>query len=397
MAVTGNALTTATYHDTLTDIGTGTDRRDVSEMLDLWAHKETPFLNKLSWGAETGGMSIEWISEHLGFGYLVAASAVACTSLGLSISASGMGSTTLALEQVTSGTMLFHYDSALSTYALLNITEIASTASITIEVIGYSTSAEVEIAVGEKLYILGDVANEGSGPKKDKSRTRATLSNKLMILRKDIQITGSMAATDFHAVEDELRHQIQMRLKEMQHNREMIILLSKAAAQSATQAGVMNGVFGFLIGNAADSEVVNTSAALTETGVNDMVATLYENNSTPDCLVLPTTQARKFTTWDRDKIRTTPDARIGGHFVTKYLTDVGVEIEIIMMRQFPVNMGFVLDSSKIHPRAKKGRKLFIEKLGIDGDRTSYQIISEFSLEVRGYNQGQHGMWTSLTG
>jgi len=397
MAVTGNALTTATYHDTLTDIGTGTDRRDVSEMLDLWAHKETPFLNKLSWGAETGGMSIEWISEHLGFGYLVAASAVACTSLGLSIASSGMGSTTLALEQVTSGTMLFHYDSALSTYALLNITEIASTASITIEVIGYSASAEVEIAVGEKLYILGDVANEGSGPKKDKSRTRATLSNKLMILRKDIQITGSMAATDFHAVEDELRHQIQMRLKEMQHNREMTILLSKAAAQSATQAGVMNGVFGFLIGQAANTEVVNTSEALTETGVNDMVAALYENNSTPDCLVLPTSQARKFTTWDRDKIRTTPDARIGGHFVTKYLTDVGVEIEIIMMRQFPVNMGFVLDSSKIQPRAKKGRKLFIEKLGIDGDRTRYQIISEFSLEVRGYNQGQHGMWTSLTG
>jgi len=397
MAVTGNALTTATYHDTLTDIGTGTDRRDVSEMLDLWAHKETPFLNKLSWGAETGGMSIEWISEHLGFGYLVAASAVACTSLGLSIASSGMGSTTLALEQVTSGTMLFHYDSALSTYALLNITEIANTASITIEVIGYSASAEVEIAVGEKLYILGDVANEGSGPKKDKSRTRATLSNKLMILRKDIQITGSMAATDFHAVEDELRHQIQMRLKEMQHNREMTILLSKAAAQSATQAGVMNGVFGFLIGQAANTEVVNTSEALTETGVNDMVAALYENNSTPDCLVLPTSQARKFTTWDRDKIRTTPDARIGGHFVTKYLTDVGVEIEIIMMRQFPVNMGFVLDSSKIQPRAKKGRKLFIEKLGIDGDRTRYQIISEFSLEVRGYNQGQHGMWTSLTG
>ena len=83
--------------------------------------------------------------------------------------------------------------------------------------------------------------------------------------------------------------------------------------------------------------------------------------------------------------------------MTKYLTDVGVEIEIIMMRQFPVNLGFVLDSTKIHPRAKKVRKLFIEKLGLDGDRTRYQILSEFSLEMRGYNQGQHGMWTSLTG
>jgi len=398
MAVTGNALTTATYHDTLTDIGAGTDRRDVSEMLDLWAHKETPFLNKLSWGAETGGMSIEWISEHLGFGYIVALSIATSATASLAIDSGGMGTAALALEQVTSGTLLFHYNSTLSTYALLSVSEVpGGGVTVAYDIVAYSTSAEVEIAVGEKMYILGDVANEGSGPKKDKSRTRATLSNKLMILRKDIQITGSMAATDFHAVEDELRHQIQMRLKEMQRDREMTILLSKAVAQSATVAGVMDGVFGFLYSQAANTEVVNTSAALTETGVNDMVAALYENNSTPNCLVLPTTQARKFTTWDRDKIRTTPDARLAGHFVTKYLTDVGVEIEIIMMRQFPVNLGFVLDSDKIHPRAKKGRKLFIEKLGLDGDRTRYQILSEFSLEMRGYDQGQHGMWTSLTG
>uniref|UniRef100_A0A6M3IZP0 Putative major capsid protein n=1 Tax=viral metagenome TaxID=1070528 RepID=A0A6M3IZP0_9ZZZZ len=396
MTVTNWALTTATYHDTVTDIGAGTDRRDVSEMLDLWAHKETPFLNKLTWGPETGATSIEWISEHLGFGYIVALSIATSATASLAIDSGGMGTAALALEQVTSGTILFHYNSALSTYTLLAVSEVpGGGVTVAYDIVAYSTSAEVEIAVGEKMYILGDVANEGSGPNKDKSRTRAVLSNKLMIQRKDIQITGSMAATDFHAVEDELRHQIQMRLKEMQRDREMLILLTKAVAQSATVAGVMNGVLGFLLSQTGD-HIVNSSTALTETGVNDMMAALYENNSTPNCLVLPTTQARKFTTWDRDKIRTTPDARLSGHFVTNYLTDVGVEIQIIMMRQFPVNMGFLVDTTKIHPRAKKGRKLFIEKLGIDGDRTRYQIISEYSLEMRGYDQGQHGMWTSLT-
>ena len=56
----------------------------------------------------------------------------------------------------------------------------------------------------------------------------------------------------------------------------------------------------------------------------------------------------------------------------------------------------MLDTSKIHPRAKSGRKLFIEKLGKDGDRERWQIISEFSLEMRGYDKGQHGMWSKLT-
>ena len=64
------SIPTLTHMDTIADIGTTTNRRDVSELLDLWAHKSTPFLNRLSWGAESGGLNIEWITEHLGFGYI---------------------------------------------------------------------------------------------------------------------------------------------------------------------------------------------------------------------------------------------------------------------------------------------------------------------------------------
>lgn len=103
MTVSSHALATATYHDTLADIGSGTDRRDVSQLLDLWAHKETPFLNKLSWGAETTGTTIEWISEHLGYGYLVTLSEATTATANIVIGSSGMGTATLALEQVTTG------------------------------------------------------------------------------------------------------------------------------------------------------------------------------------------------------------------------------------------------------------------------------------------------------
>ena len=395
MTVSSHELATATYHDTLADIGSGTDRRDVSELLDLWAHKETPLLNKLSWGAETTGKTIEWISEHLGYGYLVTLSEAGTATADIVIASSGMGTAALALEQITTGTLLYAYDSTTSAYAIIAVSDISGS-SIDYDVIVSShASTDIAIAAGEKLYIIGDAVNEGSGPRADTSRTRSTLSNNMSILRKDIQITGSMAATGFHAVENELKHQIQMRLKEMQRDREMHILLAATVAQSSTAAGVMNGVLGFLKGQTGD-HIKTTQAALTENAVNDMVAELYENNSTPNVLVVPVIQGRKFTAWDRDKIRTAPDARLAGHFVTKYLTDVGIEIEILMMRQFPANLGFVLDTTKINPRAKSGRKLFIEKLGIDGDRTRYQIISEFSLEMRGYDKGQHGMWQKLT-
>ena len=55
----------------------GTQKRDVSEQLDLLALSETPFINRVGWGPESGGTKIEWISEDLGTGKLANISALA--------------------------------------------------------------------------------------------------------------------------------------------------------------------------------------------------------------------------------------------------------------------------------------------------------------------------------
>ena len=57
-------------------IVSGTETRDVSNQLDLLALDDTPFINAIGWGAESGGVSIEWISEDLGPGYFKTAAAV---------------------------------------------------------------------------------------------------------------------------------------------------------------------------------------------------------------------------------------------------------------------------------------------------------------------------------
>ena len=53
------------YYATTTPTS-GTSVPDISDMLELWAHKETPFLNRLSWGSESSAAnSIEWLTEHI--------------------------------------------------------------------------------------------------------------------------------------------------------------------------------------------------------------------------------------------------------------------------------------------------------------------------------------------
>jgi hypothetical protein len=393
MAVAYHAASTGLYYDSL-QITANTDKRDVSQMLDLWAHTDTPFLNRVSWGPDSGGLSIEWLSEHLGWGYIENVSTMGSASV-VFVGAYHFPGTTTSISAglyyaLNCGDLLYSWNSGDAEDSLMVVESIGASDSITILWV-----LTASLAATDKLYILGATANEGSLPREDTSRPRTLLSNNFSILRKDIRITGSMAATDMHAVpEGELRHQLRLRLLEMQRDREMHTLFSSTQARSATVASTMNGVLGYLRGQSGSHIDVSTTS-LTETAFNNLVAACWDNRGNPDIVVGAQSQIRKFTGWDRARVRVEQDRKMGGFHVTKYLTDIGIEVDLIPMRKFPVNTLFVLDSSKIKLRAKKGRKLFVEKLGIRGDMTEYQVLSEFSMELRGYNLGYHGYFGAL--
>ena len=388
------SIPTATHMDTIADIGANTNRRDVSSMLDLWAHKWTPFLNRLSWGEESGGLNVEWITEHLGFGYIDIRTTIASAAGSIICGSSGLASAGLAMQQLNTNALLFGYSSTDSEICLLNVTGLCGTNTILYSMVLPTACANLSLEASTKLYIIANPAQEGSDPRQDTSRKRTAITNNMMILRKDIRITGSMMSTDMYAVENELRHQIRNRLLEMQREREMSILLSFTTARAGGVVGYMKGMYNFLH-TQTGAHIVETSTDFLESSVNDVVAELYDNGSTPDVLVAATTQIRKFTDWDRARVRTRPDAKMGGFHVASYLTDTGIEIDLIPMRKFPPNMAFVVETGKIKPRAKKGRKLLLQKLGLKGDYTEWQLISEFSLEMRKYDMGHHGMWSCL--
>lgn len=379
-----------------TDIVSNTDRRDVSEMLDLFDAAETPFVERIGWGPECAATKIEWLTENLGPGYVVVASAVASNATVLVISTVDGISSAEAAKQVQTGTILYNYSSTDGVHALILVTSITGAGSIDIEYLtsAFST-ATMSFAVGDKLYVLGALANEGSLPRSGPWRARAISSNGFTILREDVNITGSMKATQFYAINREDTHQMKMRMLELVRSREKVALLGGRVDRSSTVASVMNGCFGFLAGQSG-SNIDTTTTSLTEAAVNDVVASCWEHGAKSLTWFSSLTQARKFTQWDVNRIRMEPrDTRGGGH-VTHYMTEAGVEMEVVALKFFPVNIAFALDTSKIRLRAKTGRKGIMEKLGKQGDYDAWQIISEFSLEMRKYNQGIHGMFTKLS-
>jgi len=381
----------------------GTEKRDVSDMLDLLALAETPFINRVGWGPDSGGVTIEWISEDLGPGYFYQLSGVGSGTYATIIvtSADGLESTE-AKKQIQDGTILYHFSSADSEHALYAVHSVDADGTMILSAITTlgttSTSGTTSINAGDKFYILGAVANEGSLPRDAKPRNRVVCSNAFNILRQDVQITGSAKETDMYVTGREDRHQILMRLKEMQRQRERMALYSHIVTKTSAVAGMMNGCFGWLIQNSPQSRpsTDTTTRSLTETALNTVVNDIWENGGGKQLtFYAPLAQIAKFTQWDKNRIRMRIDESKGGGHITSFITESGIILDLVPMAKAPSNIAFVINDSKVKLRAKQNRKAIMEKLGKAGDFDDWQILSEFSMEMKGWNLGQHGMFSSL--
>lgn len=379
-------------------IVSGTDRVDVSEMLDLLALADTPFINKIGWGPDSGATSISWISENLGPGYIrnlsAMDSAVAAPSIAIT-TADGLSATN-AMYQLHNGTILYAYNSVDVSHTLFVVNSIqGATTFIASCVAAVTMTHNTSIEAGERLFILGHHVNEGSRPQDAKPRQRVVNSNNFVILREDVAIAGSMKQTDFYAIGREDRHQILMRMKEIQRAREKVSLYSDFSARSSSEAGTIYGVLGFLL-RQSGGHIDASTKVLTESAVNTVIGNVWDNGGNNLTCYGEWSQIAKFTQWDRNRIRSRINEGKGGGHITSYLSEVGIEVDLVPMRKVPRNVMFFLDTSKIKLRAKKGRKFLLEKLGKAGDMDDYQLLTEFSLEMRGFDLGQHGVITALT-
>jgi hypothetical protein len=381
----------------------GTQKRDVSEMLDILALAETPFINKIGWGAESGGTKIEWITEDLGSGKLKNLSTLPSEAASfIANSVDGMDASD-TLAQIKQGSVLYYYCSISGNHTLAVVTSTpfsgGTGTSITLSLITAGHGASLlsmysSVPVNRPWYVIGAFANEGSIPGKPGVRQRVICSNIFTILRQDVQITGTMKSTDMYAVGREDQHQIMLRLKELQRERERAALYSAKLAKTSAMAGLMDGVFGFLAGQSG-TNIDTSTKTLTETAVNTMVSFIWEQGGRNLTFFGNIAQTGKFTDWDKNRIRMRPDDKMGGAYITSYMCKCGIELDLVPMPNVPTNLAFILDTSKIKMRAKKGRKAVMEQLGKMGDFDDWQIISEFSLEMKGYNLRQHGMFARL--
>lgn len=395
-------LSNPTGIETTYEYTASTDVRDVSEVLDSVYLADTPLMNRLTWGKPCHNKKIEWISDNIGRGYVVLSNAgdFASGASALLIGTSGLGAISLACRQLNTGTILRTESSTATSskqrgYLIVNDICYAA-GSLVVEYLSGCTCSEV-ISNATTLYIVGNAVNEASLPRDDKTRPRTLHSNITQIFRQDIRMSGTRTATMMHAVSNELRHQIGLRAMEhkRQLERTMIMGVKDPGVGTNAEARTMGGFTWFMAGESG-SHIDTTTTSFTETALNNIMAEVWDRGGTPDTILLGSKQARNISALERSRVRVEQDSRVAGFYVTRYMSDLGAEVDILVSRWVPSNWLLVMDRSKIVPRAMVGRKYLLEKLGKKGDFVEYELICEATLELRGYTQGQHGMMTGLT-
>ena len=379
------------------DYTANTDVRDVSDVLDAVYVADTPLVNKIGFGSAAMNNPIEWVTDSIGYGYIIVSNggAIASDASSFVCGTTGLGAISTALRQIHTGTVLKANKNSDKSLGYMVVEDLSLGGGSVVFAFLSGTTDTSGISDAATLFIVGSPVNEGSEPRQDTTRGRALCSNYMQIFRQDIRMTGTRQAIQMYAVKNELKKQITLRTMEYKREVERSAILGRKEAGSATETPLMGGVYDFLRGQSG-SHIDTTTTSLTESALNDLCKAIYDKGGMPDTLLLGAKQAQVIPTFEKSKLRLEQDSRITGWYVTKYLTDLGVTLDILISRWVPDNFAFVLSASSIKLIPLRGRKFILDKLGRKGDYVEWQLISEVSMEFRGYNLGQHGQFSALT-
>lgn len=290
-------------------------------------------------------------------------------------------------SKITAGTLL--KDALSGKTEVVQVTAISGTSATVVR--GYGgVSAKRGVsgqthAAGATWEIVANPRPQGMAGPSDESTARAMKFNFTQIFSKGVKITGTASAIDHAGISKEDSYQIDLRLRELKRELDRACLMGGRASAdvSGTVYGTMGGVIDWVGGFiATGGNTTHTAETLTPSVVNTMAKQVFDDGGMPDILLVGGVQKQKISAFDQEFRRSTLDSRRSGFTVEEFVTDLGWNLKVIVDRWVPNDVAMVLDSSKIKIMPLQGRAFFLEKLAKTGDSNDWQIVGEYTMEVR---------------
>lgn len=258
---------------------------------------------------------------------------------------------------------------------------------------GYGATAAEDLVDGGTLHILGNAALEGDDAPSPRFTTRVRRSNYTQIYTATVEVSGSQLAAKQAAVADELDYQKQERLRELLRDLENCVINGTSPAASpegsASTRRTMRGIVPTISTTIDDAG----GAALTESRLNAVMRGIWEQSSGGvDTIVVGGLQKRAINQFIASSRGYDARNTRFRDMVSVYESDFGV-CRVVLSRWVPRDAVLLLDSSRIDVLPLTGRSFHYKPLATTGDRTTGQIIGEYTVEL--LNENAHGLIRNL--
>lgn len=354
----------------------GVYKLDLSEVLSSILLDDTDFLSEVGVGGEAATQTKHsWVEDAL--------NATTIKQTGGNSYLSGTTATVMVfsanISRITAGTLMMDRLSGLT--EVVQVTAVTGVSATVTR--GYGSSSPVAHSSGATWDIIANARPQGMAGPADESTTRVLVSNFTQIFSKGVNITGTAQSIQHAGVSSEDDYQIDLRMRELKRELDRTLIMGIKAPNdvAAGTYGTMGGILEFTsllnTGN-----YVSTAETLTPSVLNTLAKLCWDQGATPTFVLVGGVQKQKISTFDQEFRRSTMDTRRAGFTVEEFVTDLGVNLRIIVDRWVPNDVAIVGDMSRVKVLPLMGRAFFLEKLAKTADRDSWQIVGEYTAEFR---------------
>ncbi len=360
----------------------GVYKLDLSEVLSAILLDDTDFLSVIGISGDVALQTKHsWIEDALN-----AVAIVQSGGSGTQLALGNTSGTAIAISashaaRVTAGTLLRDRASG-KTETVQVTTAVAGSAGVTVAR-GYGSTSAQTHAAGATWDIIANPRPQGMDGPKDESTTRALKYNYTQIFSKGVNITGTAESIQHAGITSEQDYQIDMRLRELKRELDRTCIMGSRSSADVVDGtyGTMGGIIEF-VGNIEASNINGTAETLTPTVLNAMIKQVYDDGGSPDLVLVGGVQKQKISSFDQEYRQSTMDTTRAGFVIDQFKSDLGFNLRVVVDRWVPSDVCLVLDSSRIKIMPLSGRAFFMEPLAKTGDRQKWQVVGEYTMEVR---------------
>ncbi len=348
---------------------------DLSEVLDLILLDDTNFLSMVGVSGDSATQTKhQWIEDALNATQIVQTAGNSFLS--------GTTATVIVfsanISRITAGTLMKDTLSGLS--EVVQVTAVSGVSATVTR--GYGSTTTAAHASGATWDIISHPRPQGMAGPKDESVARTTPHNFTQIFSKGVKLTGTATAIEHAGISAEDDYQIDKRFRELLRELDRSLIMGMRQGQpSDTVYGTLGGMI-YWTSVANTGNKTTTAETLTPSVLNSMIKQCWDAGLDPDMVLLGGVQKQKLSLFDQEFRRSTLDTRRAGYTVERFVSDLGIELDVIVDRWVPNDVVVVFAKDQIKVMPLTGRSFFLEKLGKTGDSDDWQIVGEYTMEFR---------------